>query len=67
MSPVEFDKDDLVRTCTVKYNLIRPINDKNRNFPSRCSAKVRKSPCPDTSVDSSKGRAVNAGNNDLVF
>ena len=31
VSAVELDTDGLVRTCTVKYNLIKPINDKNRN------------------------------------
>ena len=31
VSAVELDDDDLVRTCTLKYHLIKPINDQNRN------------------------------------
>ena len=31
VSSVELDDDNLVRTCTVKYNLIKPITSANRN------------------------------------
>ena len=28
---VEIDEDNLVRTCTVSYKLIKPVTDKNKN------------------------------------
>ena len=28
---VEIDEDDLVRTCTVSYKLIKPVTEKNKN------------------------------------
>ena len=31
VSTVELDDDELVRTCVVKYNLIKPVNNNNRN------------------------------------
>ena len=31
ISQVEFDSDNLVRTCVVKYRLVKPVSEANRN------------------------------------
>ena len=31
VSQIEVDEDNLVRTCTVIYKLVKPVTDKNKN------------------------------------